>query len=243
MGAVLESTDELRRGPGILFWLSWVAATVVGTLTPLAWNQANPSLGGIVGSTNIASWNLGLVVSLASVGIAQALVLLPYFKNKGSLEWLVATILGQLLIVVLVLLGLSTLLLRASFGFSIFTFTLFPILAAIIATLPQWYVLRDRVADAWQWIIANLAVLLLAFVITPLFIVFSPIALAIVLSLIAGIVTAFAMDRMMRVPGPKATWDFGVKAPPQSPKKYREDIQASPEELLARMRGKDQTSN
>jgi hypothetical protein len=244
MSAIDSSPEDLRNGPGLIFWLGWVAATLAGSLLPLAWSDVTGlTFGPFVGLID-ATWILGLVVSFASVGIAQALVLLPYFKMQGSLEWLAASVVGQVLTLLLQIAMFSAILsglaLNSWIG-PIWASCFLPIIAVVITTLPQWYVLRDRVAFAHRWVLANLvATLILVLVFIPLItstnLALTGPAIQVIGVLIVAGITGYTMERLMRTPGPKAEWDFGLKPPPKISRRYREEAQASPEELLERRR-------
>lgn len=241
MGSTTVGTDEFRRGPGFLFWLSWVVASLVGTILPLAWSEVSLSVRDLTAGLVAPPWDIDLVVSLATLGIAQALVLFPYFKLRGSLEWLAATIVGNLLVLLLTFVGLTYLLAQSSFDSTIFVVTLFPIVAVIVATLPQWFVLRKRIARAWVWVLTHLGLLLMGVILSPILKALPALALNIVLALITGVITGIVLEGLMRDRGPNATWDTGIKTVLRSPKKYREEAQVSPEELLERMRTDDST--
>jgi hypothetical protein len=182
-----------------------------------------------------------LILSVATLGIAQALVLLPYFKLRGSLEWMAATIVGNLLVSLLAYATLNYLFAQSSADPMIFAVMLLPIVAVIVGTLPQWFVLRKRVERAWVWVLTHLGLVVMGLILAPILEALPGLAETIVVTLIAGIITGIMLEGLMLDPGPNATWDPGIKTMPQSPKKYREEAQASPEELLERMRTEDNT--
>src|SRR5687768_7166406 len=104
-------TELNRKGPGCLYWLLWVGANVtafilgafLGDLIEGLILQLGPEPRRVLSIEGrvVAGDALGYVAALAGglvagtmLGIAQGLVLRPYFKPRLARKWLFVTILG-----------------------------------------------------------------------------------------------------------------------------------------------------
>jgi hypothetical protein len=91
-----EYSEKHLAGPGFWFGLSWVIATVAAVVVGDAlasWIQllSGPTgFGGVVVAALV-----GLTVGLC-MAVAQAIVLLPYLRTAGALQWIGATMLGRI---------------------------------------------------------------------------------------------------------------------------------------------------
>jgi hypothetical protein len=233
-----DYAEKYRRGPGCAIGLAWVAATVLGSVVGsmiAGLEIAHPALTGLDG----AFWAtvIGLTIG-TSVGTAQALVLLPYLKLKGFLQWLAATIAGRVLRSVLIVVLVNTL-----FGAGDVPLFLHPILLLLIGALAgvvtgymQKVVLEHRVAYAQWWVFANAAVSALTTVLV--WYVNPPqgyLPIVIINALLLGVVTGYVLMDLLRHPTSRAEWTLPWRTPPSPPEREPE-AQPSPEVLLEQTR-------
>lgn len=251
-----EYAEKYRRRPGCLLGLLWLCATVVGSAigTPIAdW-----ILQGVADETAISLYLLasvalsGLAIGIF-VGGAQALILMRYFKLRGTLEWILATTLGRVVRSVLILV-LSFLLFGSDMG--ILPYAILMILVGMLAGLATGYtqriVLELRVAQAHLWVWANVAASILTvtvgeFVVTLWALIFPNIFyyrnttlfslwLGIANGLIIGGITGYALMDLIRHPTSRAEWNIGWKAKQAAPPRFDPGVQPSPESMLDEMR-------
>jgi len=163
-----EYAEKHTLGPGCGFLLCWVAATmigqVIGAALALPIFEWKPE--GILSLLDVEATG-GLCIGVF-VGIAQALVLLPYLKLAGGLEWVVATALGRVVRVLLISMLSSGLLLSvpgtinatASIAFCLYLSALVFIGACAGAAIgyAQRFVLRRKVAYPHWWVWINVVV-------------------------------------------------------------------------------------
>lgn len=170
-------TIETRRDPAPdqkdwNLWRRWVAANVLGELVglgtaALAGLMLGLAIEGLGGSFSGLT-AFAVMVPLGTlegvvVGEAQWRVLRKVFAGIARKRWIVATALGATVAWTLGMLP-STLMEAGdgaesgddmALGLTLILAAGLGLLAGPVLGLPQWYVLRDHVARAWRWILAN----------------------------------------------------------------------------------------
>lgn len=158
-------------------WFAWVVASMIGYLLGEWLGEAiealiigpdAPRLLSVEGRVEMAQplgyvgSILGGVVAGVVLGAAQGLVLLPYIKMRGMLEWIIATTIGRMarwVALFIISQQLVSLVFDKSFAGSLILFGLL-VGAGIIAGLTLGYaqsvVLRRRVERSTWWIWANI---------------------------------------------------------------------------------------
>ncbi len=158
-------------------WLGWFAASMVGYLGGEWLGEAIESV--IIGpdATRVLSLEgrvelaepfdylaagIGGLVAGVVLGAAQGLVLLPYLKRQGVLEWIAATTVGRMarwLAIFVVGQQMAELVLDKSFAGGIVLFGLLGglgIIAGLTLGYAQYLVLRRRVRHSIWWVWVNL---------------------------------------------------------------------------------------
>src|SRR5687768_8569304 len=169
-----EYAEAHRPGPRWGFWLAWVAITVVAgaVAQPLA-TSIRESASTVVSASVLIAALAGASVG-ALVGLCQGLLLLPYIRPTGYVQWIAATIIGRSLRAMAIsIVGLPLLGASADFGsntnlhlevhrvfVSFCGYWLVSIVVGALAGFPtgfsQSLVLRNRVEGAGRWILATM---------------------------------------------------------------------------------------
>ncbi len=190
---------------GFLFWLLWVAATTLGAIAGRYLEELILLNALLPGAFDILSVAAGGAVAGALMGIVQALVLMPYLKRQGAIEWLIATILGRTASAIIIFLyadALSGLFLDNRYtticGLIILRILLGGVLGLILA-FPQYLVLKRRSEKAVYWLFANAAISM----VTTYISVFT---VGIFYGLVTGVVTGYVLVDILRNPTRRAEW-------------------------------------
>lgn len=236
----LNKPDEYReRGQNaplwffILVWLGWVLVTVAGYLAGqwlservaagLAGDTAARrvlSIEGRVEAMDAIGYAVALlsgVISGVTLGLAQGLLLLPFLKGAGAVEWVLATMLGRATQwMVIYSLGLETA--RLTFDKSAAgVFLLFALMAAMgilsgaALGFPQSQVFKRRAHRHRLWLIVSiLGPLITSLIIAmTLFIEAQNIirdSATLLTAFLASIATAFALLELLQHPKSEAEW-------------------------------------
>jgi hypothetical protein len=252
-----EYAEQYRRGPGCWLGLLWLCATVAGSIAGAL--LSDPLLTSVLSESSLSvsliitvAWS-GLIFGI-TVGGAQSLVLIRYFKLRGALEWILATTLGRTVRSLLILI-LSVLVF--SMG-SIWTcvyiglMAIVGLIAGLATGVAQRYVLERRVAQAHWWVLANVAASILTvtageFLAGLLVVVIAgqyqittlsqaSLWIGISTGLITGTLTGYALIDLMRHPTSRAEWSLGWKRKEPPLPRFDSDVQPSPEAILEQMK-------
>ncbi len=189
---------------GFLFWLMWVAATTIGAFAGHYLENLTRNIQ-LPGAFDILSVAAGGAVAGVVIGLAQALVLMPYLKRRGAIEWLIATILGRTASWIIFFLygdALSGLFFDNSYGTICGLILLKLLLGGVlgfILAFPQYLVLRHRSTKSVFWLIANIGVSVIT---TYIFIL----TVGIFYGLLTGVVTGYVLVDILRHPTRQAEW-------------------------------------
>lgn len=193
-----------HREAGFLFWLLFIGATTLGAFAGNFLEELVRSAP-LPGALDILSVAAGGAVAGAVIGLAQALLLMPYLKKSGAIEWLVATILGRIASGIIFFLyedALSGLFTDTSYttvcGLILLKLLLGGVLGFILA-FPQYLVLRHRSTKAVFWLVSNVGV---SVVTTYIFFL----TVGIFYGLLTGVVTGYIMVDILRHPTRQAEW-------------------------------------
>ena len=194
-----------HRQAGFLFWLLWVAATTLGAFAGHYLEGFMLVNGRLPGAFDILSVAAAGAVAGVLIGLPQVLLLMPYLKRHGAIEWLIATVLGRIASGIIIFLyadALSGLYLDNNYtticGLIILRILLGGVLGLLIA-FPQYLVLKHRSVKAPFWLLANASVSMVTTYITVL-------TVGIPYGLITGAVTGYAMVDILRNPTRGAEW-------------------------------------
>ncbi|MEO6458090.1 MAG: hypothetical protein ABIO92_07420 [Chloroflexia bacterium] len=193
-----------RQEAGFLFWLMFIAATTLGAFVG-HYLEDLIRIVQLPGAFDILSIAAGGAVAGAVIGLAQALVLMPYLKRQGALEWLVASILGRIASGIIFFLygdALSGLFFDNSYGTVCGLILLKLLLGGVlgfILAFPQYLVLRHRSTKAVFWVIANIGVSVITTYIPFL-------TVGVFYGLLTGVITGYVMVDILRQPTRLAEW-------------------------------------
>lgn len=173
----LERTSSRSGCLTTAIWFGWVAVSMIGYLGGEWLGEAVetfilgpdvPRLLSIEGRVELAQplsylvSAIGGLVAGVVLGLAQGLLLLPYLKTRGMVEWVVVTTLGRMVRwVALFVIGqqLVALVVDRTWLGSCVLFGLLVgmgIIAGLALGYAQSRVLRDRVNRSSWWVLANL---------------------------------------------------------------------------------------
>jgi hypothetical protein len=217
----------------LLIWLGWVVLTLAGYLGGqwLAQSTSDFLLGsssagrvfsieGLVRDAGVEGFLVALVSGAVAglvLGVAQGLMLLAFLKVSGTLEWLIATILGrstQLAVVYLVGVAMRGLTIDQTFVGLVLLFAMLLVTGILSGTAlgyPQSQVFKRRSSRSSWWIVTNvIATAGTAFVIGMTLIVESQNTMrdysTVVAAILAAIATGFALLEILHHPRPAAEW-------------------------------------
>jgi len=192
------------REAGILFWLLWVAATAVGAFAG-HYLEGQILTVRLPGAFDILAAGAGGAVAGVIIGLLQGLILMPYIKMQGAIEWLIATILGRTASGIVIFLyadALAGLFLDNNYTTIcglIFLRLLLGGLLGLLISLPQYFVLRHRSRNARFWPMSNIGVSMVTTYITTL-------TVGTFYGLVTGAATGYAMVDVLRNPTKHAEW-------------------------------------
>jgi hypothetical protein len=176
-----EYMDSQQNAPSwffLLIWLGWVIVTIIGYLAGkwLSESMATAVLGntpatrllsieGVAREAGAIGHTVALfsgILAGAALGLAQGLFLLPFMKVAGSLEWLLATIIGRtaqwmvIYIIGLAMVGLTVD--KAPVGVILLFIMLIVtgVLSGVALGYPQSQVFKRRTRSPGWWIAANI---------------------------------------------------------------------------------------
>lgn len=173
--------DSQQNAPSWFFffiWLGWIIVTIAGYLAGqwLAENTATTLLSGtttthvltIQGSAQEAGIEgyiaafLGGILSGAALGATQGLLLLPFMKVAGTIEWVLATIIGrttQWMVIYIVGTAMLNMTVDKSFLGTLAFFVML-LLTAVLSGAALGYaqsrVFRTRTRTPGWWVAANI---------------------------------------------------------------------------------------
>jgi hypothetical protein len=235
-------TEAHRGGSGILYcglWLLWVVVNIVafgiseslGEAVEAFIVQAEPATTQLLSldrTMHVTDWNgyiaavVGGIVAGVVLGAGQGLILAPYLKWKGFLEWLVATTIGRavrwiaLFVIGQQLVGLVADKHIVGACFVLMLLIGMGCIGGGALGYAQSVVLRRRVHHSEWWILANLAgpVAAAILIVLGLYIedqnVFrywtNPI-----MAIITACATGVALVDLLRHPTPHAEWASGLR--------------------------------
>jgi hypothetical protein len=232
-----EHDSYAENAPGCFYWavwVAWVAANVVAFLLGESLREAvisliNPqvadlpralSLEGrvaVTGSPEILSEVLGAVASGAVIAVGQSLVLFPFLKLAGALEWAAATIIGRAagwIAIYAVSRGMLGIVVDEGISGLCLLFVLLVgvgIIAGIALGYAQGIVFRRRVDHPSWWVLANipgfaatgvLVLLTLDIQVENVVRDYTTLIIAATTAMITGI----ALMELLRHPSPQAEW-------------------------------------
>jgi hypothetical protein len=172
-----ERTSSGPSGSGCLLVAMWFAASMVGYLAGEWLGEAiesvllgadAPRLLSIEGHVELAeplgyiASGVGGLVAGVVLGVAQGLVLLPYFKTTGLLEWVIATTIGRAarwLALLIIAQPMAAMVLDKTYLEACLLLGLLVgigVIAGLVLGYAQSVVLRRRVHYSGRWVLANL---------------------------------------------------------------------------------------
>jgi hypothetical protein len=226
--------ESHRLGPSWGWWLLWVLATTLGAAIGLGLGdlvEQTLKSGGVpdAGAFAVAGASAGV-----PLGIAQGVVLWPFIRAKGSLQWLLVTIAGRSgrWIVTASLFDLMGGLTNAfaglarpdmaNFEIQCFNGLLRIIYLALLALmwgssgavlgLAQWTIFRRRAHHAEWWIAANAGATAMAGLVTWVWLSDATTDLLIggaFFGIMQGALTGFSLIYLLRHPTSRAEWQLG----------------------------------
>ncbi len=240
---------EAHRGaPGYVFWalwLVWVLVNIVAFLVSESLGQSvqailfppeplSPrllSLEGLVISDGVLQYGsavIGGLVAGVTLGVIQGVVLLPFLKMGGLLEWVLATTMGRavrwiaMYVISRELIGLT--LDRHIVGVLVL-FTLFIAVGSIAGVAlgyAQSIVLRHRVHHSEWWTLANIPGPVVAGLIISMTLYIEGEntlrdATTPMIAVVTGAVTGIALIDLLRHPSQQAEWLEQLRWRPQRP--------------------------
>jgi len=190
---------------GVLFWLLWVVATTLGAFVGRYIEEFVLLNAMLPGAFDIVTVAAAGAIGGALIGLGQALVLLPYLKRQGAIEWIIATTLGRIATQIIFFLyadALAGLFLDNTYttvcGLIVIRILFGGVLGLIFA-FPQYLVLKQRTSRAAYWLLANAGVSM----VTTYISVFT---VGIFYGLVTGLVTGYVMVDILRNPTQRAEW-------------------------------------
>jgi hypothetical protein len=240
-----EIAERSKQGPSFLAWLGWTIATAAGTVGGL-W-----LVGTLIQAraSGRADEVIGLALSGAvigfAIGTAQALVLFPFLKSKGSIEWVVASVVGRTLYTLAVSQFLEPLLRSLSLERSdaLWSCGLLGLIlvgvgamAGLAGSYPQMLVLRDRVTHPEWWLLASMAAGAATRILVALQIFADADSNGLLTGITTGAITGITLVYLLRHPGPGAEWAIATRLDTRRKGSQSEEPQPSPDEILAELR-------
>jgi hypothetical protein len=235
----VEERDEYMEGQQnapawffLLIWLGWVAVTIAGYLAGqwLSENIASVFVGdtasrvlsieGRVQAAGVAGYAVALIggaVAGGVLGLAQGLLLLPFLKRAGTVEWILATILGravQWMVVYSIGVEMTGLVVDKSFGGVLLLFAFLAatgILSGAALGYPQSQVFKRRAHGVGWLVFANM----LGPVVTSLVLGMTLLVEAqdtmrdyatLLTAILLAVATGFALQELLHHPRSTAEW-------------------------------------
>jgi hypothetical protein len=217
----------------MLIWLGWVVLTIAGYLGGrwLAESAADFLLSdssatrmlSIEGTIRDAGLE-GLLVALLcgaiagfALGVAQGILLLPFLKMSGALEWLIATLIGrsaQFAVLYVIALSMRGLVIDQSFVGVLLLYAMLlltGVLSGVALAYPQSQVFKRRsTRSTWLIVTTVIGTAGTAFVIAMTLLVESQNTLrdstALLTAILCAIATGFALLEILHHPRPAAEW-------------------------------------
>jgi len=231
-----EYTASQQNAPSwffMLIWLGWVALTAAGYyggrwiaesaadfLTGSSTAAGLLSIEGTVRDSGIAGFFLALVggaVAGLVLGIAQGILLLPFIKISGALEWLLATVIGrsaQWAVLYVMALAMRGLVIDQSFVGLMLLFAmmlLIGVMCGVALAYPQAQVFKRRSSrSSWLIVTTVIGTAGTAFVIAMTLLVESQNTIrdysTLVTAIVLAVATGFALLEILHHPTPTAEW-------------------------------------